>query len=68
MLLSMKFFIVLLFDNILVEGIIGQKNTVFGLEQPILVWRPSPSGTNSGIHRVTFNSKRYPHYLEPFRR
>merc|ERR1712208_63721 len=44
----------------------GPKITVFGLDQPILVWRPSASGPNSGIHRKTYNSKRYPPYFEPF--
>ena len=43
----------------------GQKITVFGLDQPILVWRPPSSGPNSGIHRRTYNSKRYPPYFEP---
>ena len=46
----------------------GQKITVFGLDQPILVWRPPSSGPNSGIHRRTYNSKRYPPYFEPFGR
>merc|ERR1712074_390278 len=27
---------------------------------------PSSSGPNSGIHRRTYNSKRYPPYFEPF--
>ncbi|MDE5090113.1 MAG: hypothetical protein O4805_24500, partial [Trichodesmium sp. St16_bin2-tuft] len=45
----------------------GQKIAVFGLDQPILVWRPPSSGPNSGIHRRTYNSKRYPPYFEPFR-
>ena len=44
----------------------GQKIAVFGLDQPILVWRPPSSGPNSGIHRRTYNSKRYPPYFEPF--
>ena len=44
----------------------GQKIAVFGLDQPILVWRPPSSGPNSGIHRRTYNSKRYPLYIEPF--
>ena len=38
----------------------GQKITVFGPDRPILVWRTSTSGPNSGIHRRTYNSKRYP--------
>ena len=46
----------------------GQKITVFGLDQPILVWQPPSSGPNSGIHRRTYNSKRYPPYFEPFGR
>ena len=46
----------------------GQKITVFGLDRPILVWRPPSSGPNSGIHRRTYNSIRYPPYFEPFGR
>merc|ERR1712016_540415 len=44
----------------------GQKIAVFGPDRPILVWRPPSSGPNSGIHRRTYNSKRYPPYFEPF--
>jgi len=44
----------------------GQKITVFGLDRPILVWRPSSSGPTWGVHRRTYNSKRYPLYFEPF--
>ena len=48
------------------KGRNGQNITRFGLDQPILVWRPPSSGPNSGIHRRTYNSKRYPPYFEPF--
>ena len=44
----------------------GQKITIFGLDRPILVWRPSSSGPTWGVHRRTYNSKRYPLYFEPF--
>jgi len=44
----------------------GQKITIFGLDRPILAWWPSTSGPTWGIHRRTYNSKRYPPYFEPF--
>ena len=44
----------------------GQKITVFGLDPTILVPGPYKAVPWWGIHRRTYNSKRYPLYIEPF--
>ena len=44
----------------------GQKITVFGLDPTILLCWPYKPVAWCGIHRRTYNSKRYPLYIEPF--
>ena len=44
----------------------GQNITRFGLDPTILVCWPNKPVAWWGIHRRTYNSKRYPLYIEPF--
>ena len=44
----------------------GQNITRFGLDRPILVPGPYKAVPSCGVHRRTYNSKRYPLYFRPF--